>query len=755
MKLPSLLYAFLLALGHVAPAPGATPPDFLLEATAQDFDRYFPGYLANGYFSTLTAPRGTEGNFGYMVGLMDYAKDDFSRPAAVPGWTEIDYSTGDSRAGHFWMNQVHVDEATFQNYRQTLDMHEATLTTRYRYLDHGKATDVEVVTFASQADPHLAATRLTLTPDFDGEVELSFALNLWAPYAPRLPLGRLAGDEMQEAVAAHGLKLEPLPPAAPDRAALWYRGTVHVPAADGDAQDLSVQLDGRAEQGLAMAEAAAVALPPGLRPVEAKLHRDAYRLALDLRVVLEKGKSYTFSKFVALSRAGWGGDAQADLALARAARARGFDLLLGAHRAAWSELWRSDIAIDGDERAQRAVHSDLYYLLSTSTADTAWPMGACALTPGYAGHTFWDSDTWIFPALLLLHPQRAKSLVNFRAHTLDAAQARADARGWRGAMYPWEADPENGSEQTPHFAWILGEREIHVNADVAIAQYQYWLATRDRAWLRERGWPVIRNVAEFWASRASWNATAQRYEIHHVTSVDEDYNDVPNDTFTNLSAAKALRIATELAPAAGARADPHWREVADAMQVPFSSEGQHHLEFDESVPHDIDTWGGSSLPMLSLPSLDAAMSAQVRRNDYERALRPILASHHDPNSMGLAPMSISAAINGDLDNAVRWLQGNFTGDVLKGPFNVRTETARNNTGYFVTASAGFLQNLVYGFTGLRIEDKGLVEAYPPMLPPSWTSLTLKRIAFRGAHYDIRVERRADGHVQLRRSPSRD
>src|SRR3984885_9899490 len=68
-------------------------------------------------------------------------------------------------------------------------------------------------------------------------------------------------------------------------------------------------------------------------------------------------------------------------------------------------------------------------------------MGACGLTPGYTGHAFWDSDTWIFPALLLLHPERAKSLAVFRAHTLPAAQARAKERGLKGAMYPWEADP--------------------------------------------------------------------------------------------------------------------------------------------------------------------------------------------------------------------------------------------------------------------------------------------------------------------------
>src|SRR5476651_694161 len=101
-------------------APAAPDSSFTLSASAQDFGNYFPSYLANGYFSTMTAPRGTEGNLAYMVAFMDYAKDDESRPAAIPGWSEIDYSTGDSAAGHFWMNQVPVVPALFADYSQTL-----------------------------------------------------------------------------------------------------------------------------------------------------------------------------------------------------------------------------------------------------------------------------------------------------------------------------------------------------------------------------------------------------------------------------------------------------------------------------------------------------------------------------------------------------------------------------------------------------------------------------------------------------------
>ena len=196
------------------------------------------------------------------------------------------------------------------------------------------------------------------------------------------------------------------------------------------------------------------------------------------------------------------------------------------------------------------------------------------------------------------------------------ARARARARGFKGAPYPWEADPETGSEQIPHFAYVLSEREIHVNADIAIAQWQYWLATEpDRDWLKQYGWPVIRNLADFWASRASWNADKRRYEIVHVTSVAESYNDVPNDTFTNVSAQKVLDVAAKAAAIVGARADPHWAEVGAKLYIPFSETEQRHLDFDASMPRD--PLEGSTLDLLMYPSLDLPMTAQILRNDFD------------------------------------------------------------------------------------------------------------------------------------------
>lgn len=730
-------------------ARAGTDASFLLSAELKDLPAYFPGYLGNGYLGTLTAPRGTESTPTYLVAFMDYTAGDMSRPAQVPAWNEVDFSSS-SGTGLSWLNRARLDERHFADYRQTLDLHEATLTTRYRYLDGGRATEVEVTTLVSEASPHLAATRLTITPDYDGVVHLSFPFLLWANHAPRFPLGEMTGPEMEEAVAAYGLTLEPSPPATADRAAVWYPGYTEVRSGDGDTTSLSMWLEGRAAQGLTMAMAAAVALPEGTKAENVTYHRGTYRMALEVAIRVERGHHYAFTKFVTLSREGWGGDASQDLALARQARSRGFGQLLEEHRAAWAQLWQSDVLIEGDARAQQVTHSELYYLLACSTAGTAFSPGPDALTPDYSAHVFWDSDTWIFPVLLLQHPERAQPIVDFRYRTLAPAQARAKAHGYQGAMYPWESDPQNGTDQTPHSAVLLADTEIHVTADVAIAQWQYYLATHDREWLRTRGWPVIREVARFWASRSTYNPRAHRYEIDHVNSVAESHNDIPNDTFTNVSAARALAIAAEAARELGVRPDPVWEKAAREMYVPMAPGGTHHLPFDPSVASGSQDFGGGPVPLLFLPSLDLIMSPALRRGDFDFAVAPTPLARAGAGSMGIAPSMVAAATVGADEEGAGLLAGNLNGGTLKPPFNVRTETAHNNTGYFLTGSAGYLQALMYGFSGLRIREQGLVEAYPPMLPRGWNSLTLRNVSFRGQRLDIRLSRDSSGVVRLTR-----
>jgi hypothetical protein len=736
----------LLPLG-AARAGGAPPSSFRFSAHLDDVPAYFPSLLGNGYVASLTGPRGTEPTRTFLVAFMDYTPGDVSRPALVPGWTGIDFSPGRAAAHLGWLDRVPMSRAHFSGYRQTLDVRSGTLTTRYRFRDGGRVTQVDVVSFVSEASPHLAATRFTITPDFDGRVRLSFPLTIWREHEPRFPLARMTGPQMQQALAAHGLALRPSGPAKADRAAIWYPGYTRVTRSGGDVRSLSLWLDGKAAHGLSMGMAATLRLPRPARGAKVTLRRDGDHLALEVTMRVRRHRTYAFTKFVAMSRTGWGGDGAEDLALARAARRSGFARLLARQRAAWHALWRADIVIDGDPKAERLAHSALYYLLASTTADTGWATGPCGLTPCYSGHVFWDSDTWVFPALLLLHPRHARSLVAFRARTLAAAQLRARQHGFRGAMFPWEADPQYGTDVTPYSARVLSDSEIHVDADIAIAQWQYYLATLDRGWLAREGWPVIRGVARFYASRASYDPVHHRYDIAHVTSVSESHNDIPADTFTNVDAARALEIATAAAAALGVPPDPRWSRIARGLYIPLAAGGGHHLPFGAGVAAHRR---GGPLPLLFLPSLDLRMPRRLLEGDYDYAVRGRSVAAAAGFSMAPMPLAVAAAEAGAQAAAGRWLEAYVTGGTLKPPFNVRTETSDNNVGPFLTGTGGYLQTLIYGLTGLRIRESGLVPAYAPALPRGWRSLTLRDITFRDRLMTLRVTRGPGGASRLSR-----
>lgn len=292
-------------------------PSFEFVATERDFKLYFPAYLANGFFTTTTSLRGTDPTPCYMVALMDYTAGDVSRPAAIPSWAEIDYFDGSS-----WLNRAQVAAAAFRDYRQTLNTFDGRLDTHYTWLDGSKSSQVEVSTFVSEAAPHLAATSLTLTPSFDGTVRLRFTLRPQAAPRYRLAMAKLDSAGLEKAVAAIQSKLVltdptapqrgpgPVPsgsvvesPTAPDRAAVWYPGEVRVQNLGGDAGRALIWIAGRSVGGPRLAEAAAIEVPHGLR---AKLHQSAQLVELEITAEVQKGRAYTFTKYVAASREGWG-----------------------------------------------------------------------------------------------------------------------------------------------------------------------------------------------------------------------------------------------------------------------------------------------------------------------------------------------------------------------------------------------------------------------------------------------------------------
>jgi trehalose/maltose hydrolase-like predicted phosphorylase len=476
-----------------------------------------------------------------------------------------------------------------------------------------------------------------------------------------------------------------------------------------------------------------VTWPSDLPAVQTRTRANGDTALVEVAFDAAPGEKYTFVQITSMRSAA--GSSAALSAARRAAQAgwlSGYDSLAAGSVRAWARRWETDIEIDGDPGLQRVVRSMLFYLLASADSGTRLAIPPMGLSSGgYYGHVFWDSDTWMFPPLLLTHPDVAHSLVAFRRRTLDAARANARANGYKGAMYPWEAD-ELGNETTPRFAIQNARSEIHVNGDVALAEWQYYLATGDSAWLARDGFPVISETANFWVSRSTYDSTAGRYHISNVVSVHEGLIGVSDDAYTNAVARKNLEIAQKAASRLGITADPRWALVAERLHMPYDSASEFYRTY-EGAP---DSTLGSVTPLLSYP-LGLSMSPRAKRSQLEQAVKRLLAQ--GPGAMmGSTLLAVDAAELGDRALIDSLLTRSYQPH-LRGPFLMLSETPHNDAVNFVTGAGGFLQQVIFGYTGLRLGEQGLDSAFAPVLPSHIKRLVLRNISMRGRRYDVVVD----------------
>lgn len=395
------------------------------------------------------------------------------------------------------------------------------------------------------------------------------------------------------------------------------------------------------------------------------------------------------------------------------ARLEGRDRLLQFHREAWNRLWQSDVQIDGDPQAQQDVHSMMYHLYAFTRENTALspsPMGLSGL--GYNGHVFWDTELWMYPAVLVLHPELAKSMVEYRFQRLEAARRNAFSKGFRGAMFPWES-AEKGVEETPVWA-LSGPFEHHITACVAIAAWNYYRVTQDKDWLREKGWPILNATAEFWASRVERNGPGH-YDIKNVVAADEWAENIDNNAFTNAAARANLQYATAAAKLLGLTANPDWLQVANNIPILKMADGvtQEHAAYKGEGIKQAD------VNLLSYPLKEVTDPAAVLRDlEYYEQRVPDAGTP----AMTQAVFTTLYARLGNRDKAARWFNESYVPN-LNPPFRVIAETKGGTNPYFATGAGGIVQSVLMGFGGLEITDKGLVQI-KSVLPKNWKKLTI-------------------------------
>ncbi|RNL52134.1 glycoside hydrolase family 65 protein [Pedobacter jejuensis] len=407
------------------------------------------------------------------------------------------------------------------------------------------------------------------------------------------------------------------------------------------------------------------------------------------------------------------------------AKLEGHDRLIKFHNSSWDELWKSDIIIDGDPQAQQDVHSMLYHLTSFSRAGTSYslsPMGLSGL--GYNGHIFWDTDIWMFPALLVLHPDIAKSLIEYRFERLEPAKRNAFSHGYKGAMYPWES-ADSGVEETPVWA-LSGPFEHHISADVALAAWNYYCVTQDKTWLKEKGWPILSATADFWASRVERNGPNQ-YDIKNVVAADEWAENVDNNAFTNAAAKLNLVNANAAAVILGMPQNKDWDLVAKNIPI---------LKLENGVTKEHATYKGEGIKQADVNLLSYPLKTITDKNQIEKDLAYYETRIPDEGTPAMthAIFALLYARTGNAEKAYSYFKEAYQPN-LNPPFRVIAETKGGTNPYFATGAGGVLQSVLMGFGGLDITNKGIVQI-PSVLPLNWKSLKITGVGVEGKTFTV-------------------
>lgn len=433
---------------------------------------------------------------------------------------------------------------------------------------------------------------------------------------------------------------------------------------------------------------------------------------------LKAGKSYSFTLLGSLISSNHSEDPYNEAErLTIYAALEGKDRLLNKHKLEWDKLWESDIIIEGSPQDQQDVRSMLYHLYSFTRKNTALspsPMGLSGL--GYNGHVFWDTEIWMYPVMLVLHPEIAKSMIEYRFQRLNAARQKAALFGYDGAMFPWES-ADSGVEETPVNA-LTGTFEHHITADVAIAAWQYYLVTNDKEWLKEKGWPILKSTAEFWTSRVEKNNKG-KFEIKNVVAADEWAENVDNNAYTNGAAIRNLQYATECASVLGISAPEEWSLIAS--NIPIS-------KMKNGVTREHDTYTDQNIKQADVNLLAYPLKIITDNNQIEKDLKFYQAKipYSDTPAMTQAIFSLLYSRLEDSKNAYHWFHDAYIPN-LNPPFRVIAECKGGTNPYFATGAGGILQAVMMGFGGLDIDSNGGISQVKSILPKNWKKLTIKGV----------------------------
>jgi alpha,alpha-trehalose phosphorylase len=481
---------------------------------------------------------------------------------------------------------------------------------------------------------------------------------------------------------------------------------------------------------------------PDGAPTESEVEDDMGRVTV--AADLEAGEKLRLAKFLAY---GWSAGRslpavrdQVEAALVEA-RHTGWEGLLSGQREVLDDFWdRADVELEGDLEIQQAVRFGLFHTMQAGARAEGRAIPAKGLTgPGYDGHAFWDTETFVLPLLTYAVPHAAAAALRWRHSTLPLARERARTLNLRGAAFPWRTIA--GEECSAY--WPAGTAAFHVSADVADAAIRYVQVTEDVDFERETGVELLVETARLWQSLGHHDPGGG-FRIDGVTGPDEYSAVEDNNVYTNLMAQRNLQAAAEAVERHPGRARElgvedeeaaAWVEAAREVRLPYDQQRGVHAQSDDFTRHaewDFEASGDRYPLLLHFPYFELYRKQVVKQPDLVLAMHLRGDAFTDEQKARnfdyyerrtVRDSSLSACTQAVMAAEVGLVELAY--DYLAEAALVDLENLNHNTrdGVHIASLAGAWIACVAGLGGMRDHDGRL--SFAPRLPED-----LSRLAFR-------------------------
>lgn len=245
------------------------------------------------------------------------------------------------------------------------------------------------------------------------------------------------------------------------------------------------------------------------------------------------------------------------------------------HVRSWSTQWSNSVTITPKTMAtsreksdvmavQRASRYALYNLLSSTRAGARITSDPSLLSlMDSDGSLLYRGDAWFMPVLLLLRPDCAKSVLEYRRRTLESAATLARCYGYEGVKYGYTEDVV-GYSSAVYFDSTQPQHMYNTSL-VAISVWNQYRSTSDSSWLQQIGYEVLRGVADYLVSAATATGGGQ-YSFLNVLG----YGSIPatDNTFTVATAKLALSYAIQASYVLTLQVRQCWYDVLNGLVIP-------------------------------------------------------------------------------------------------------------------------------------------------------------------------------------------